>query len=115
MWLCSNSMSLTQPGYTLVVLNLVIQSYNSNKQIKKHHKHVSQNMSECALYKLKWTLTVAARAPNDAQFARLLRTRTEIHPLQVCPMRGVDPPTLLLWGVFTLCLKLCTVRRPIKA
>ena len=31
------------------------------------------------------------RASSDARFARLWRTRTEIHPLQVCPVRGTDP------------------------
>ena len=36
------------------------------------------------------------RAPNDTPFARLWRTRTEIHPLQVCPVRGIDP---LNWPV----------------
>ena len=31
------------------------------------------------------------RASSDARFARLWLTRTEIHPLQVCPVRGTDP------------------------
>ena len=41
-------------------------------------------------------------SPNDAEFARLRRTRTDVHPLQVCPVRGVDPLNLQVRGVFTL-------------
>ena len=47
-------------------------------------------------------LTFCVRVPNDAQFARLWRTRAEIRPLQVFPVRGVDPLSLLVRGVFTL-------------
>ena len=42
------------------------------------------------------------RAPNDAWFACLLCTRTEIHPLQVCPVREVDPQNWLVRGLSTL-------------
>ena len=31
------------------------------------------------------------RAPNDAQFARLWHAGTKIHPLQICPVHGIDP------------------------
>ena len=41
------------------------------------------------------------RASNDAQFMRLWHTRTDFHPLQVCPVHIVDPQTLLVRGVFT--------------
>ena len=41
------------------------------------------------------------RAPSDAQFVRLWRTRTDFHPLQVCAVRGVDLLNLLVRGVFT--------------
>ena len=41
------------------------------------------------------------RAPGDAHFARLWRTRTDFHPLQVCAVRGVDLLNLLVRGVFT--------------
>ena len=39
---------------------------------------------------------------SDTQFACLWCTRTEIDPLQVCPVSGVDPLNLLVKGVFTL-------------
>ena len=42
------------------------------------------------------------RASNDAQLAHLWCTRTNFHPLQVCPVRGVDPLNLLVRDVFTL-------------
>ena len=54
-----------------------------------------------------------ARAPNDAQFARLRHSRTEIHTLQVCPVHGVDPLNLVVW-VCVYSLKLCTVPKPEK-
>ena len=41
-------------------------------------------------------------ASNGAQFAHLSRTRTEIHPLQVCPVLGADPPNLVMKGELTL-------------
>ena len=41
------------------------------------------------------------RAPNGARFVRLCRTRTEIRPLQVCPVRGIDPLNGLARAVFT--------------
>ena len=47
-------------------------------------------------------LTLQVRAPNDAQFARLWRTRTESHPLQVGHVPAVDPLNLVASGVFTL-------------
>ena len=43
------------------------------------------NLSVCYAHK------GTGRAPNDAQFARLWYNRTEIHSLQVCPMRGDNP------------------------
>ena len=43
-----------------------------------------------------------AGAPNDAQFARLWRTRTSIRPLEVCPELGVDPLKFVVRGAFTL-------------
>ena len=48
----------------------------------------------------QWVLH--GRAPNDAQFVRLLCTRMENHPHQVCPVHGVDPLNFLVRGVFTL-------------
>ena len=38
------------------------------------------------------------RAPNEALFAHLwcTRSRTKIHPVQVCPVRGIDPPNWLV-------------------
>ena len=47
-------------------------------------------------------VVLICRAPNDAQFTCLRHTRTEIHPLQVCPVCGVDPLNLLVTDVFTL-------------
>ena len=46
-------------------------------------------------------------APSEAQFAHLWLARAEIHPLQVCPLRGVDPLYLLVRGVFTLWSFVC--------
>ena len=50
------------------------------------------------------------RAPNGARFVCLWGTRTEIHPLQVCPVRGIDP---LNWLVrvclLNYSLKFCTM------
>ena len=40
--------------------------------------------------------------PSDALFARLSRFRTEIHPLQVCPVCGIDPLNWPVRGVFTV-------------
>ena len=39
------------------------------------------------------------RAPNDTQFVRLQCIWTEIHPLQVCPVHGVDPLNFIVWSV----------------
>ena len=60
--------------------------------------------SDCAIQMatdidIKMTLPTA---PKDAQIARLCRNRTNFHPLQVCPVTGVDPLNLLARGVFTL-------------
>ena len=44
-----------------------------------------------------WPSVSWCRAPNDIQFAHPLCTRTEIHPLQICPVHGVDP-LYLAWG-----------------
>ena len=38
------------------------------------------------------------RAPKDARFTHFWCTRTEIHPLQVCPVCGIDPLNWQ-WGV----------------
>ena len=55
-----------------------------------------------ATTRLLLLMLIVVRAPSDAQFARLLRTRTDFHPLQICPVRGVDPLNLLVRDVFTL-------------
>ena len=38
----------------------------------------------------------ASRAPNDARFGRLSGTMTDIHPLQVCRVRRIDPLNCLV-------------------
>ena len=83
----------------------------------KYHKwagHVKQGRLETYIFciltgKLWYTLKhflqqIYTRAPNDARFAHLWRTRTEteIHPLQVWPVCGIDPLNWLVRCVFTL-------------
>ena len=46
--------------------------------------------------------SISLKAPNDAQFACLGCTRSEIHLLQVWPVCGGDPLNLLVKSVFTL-------------
>ena len=45
---------------------------------------------------------LSCRAPNVAKFAHLWCTTTDFHPLEVCPVHGVDLLNLLVKGVFTL-------------
>ena len=69
------------------------------------HTHTTQPQTHRLLYLEgclpKWKV-LSLLPVSDAQFARLWRTTTESHPLQVCRVRGVDPLNLLVRGVCLL-------------
>ena len=64
------------------------------------------NLSVCYAHK------GIGRTPNDAQFARLWYNRTEIHSLQVCPVRGDNPKFASEGCVYSIAF--CTVWQPEK-
>ena len=55
------------------------------------------DFSDCTLH----TLYFVIQGSSDAWFACLWHTRSEIHPLKVCPVCRTDPLNWLVRGVFT--------------
>ena len=53
------------------------------------HKHIHTHTRTADTH-IQMHAHTYIRAPNGTWFAHLWRTRTKIHPLQVCPARGID-------------------------
>ena len=68
----------------------------------RRHQNKNSKLNTLFLFVPLLLLANQDRVPSDTQFAHLWRTRTDFHPLQVCPVRGVDPVNLLVRSVFTL-------------
>ena len=68
----------------------------------RRHQNKTSKLNTLFLFVPLLLLANQDRVPSDTQFAHLWRTRTNCHPLQVCPVRGVDPVNLLVRSVFTL-------------
>ena len=89
---------VNQPGQVLCAWCHEIIWYGCKGKIAHHHSS-QENFPRTSLCPRK---SLIIRAPNDAWFACLSHTRTEIHPLQACPVCGIDPLNWQVRGVFTL-------------